>query len=147
MAYRKGTRALSGKPGKNYWQNKGDYNIHVTFDPSSNLLTGNEIITYYNNSPDTLKNYIIRLYPDLYKKGVPRLSTIKEKDLSNGVTIDSFRIGNEIISNFTDSQKAFQRTPILLSNQRIYFAAFKNPTFYWMALSGKYRITCTYRHG
>jgi hypothetical protein len=57
-AYRHGTRTTSGKPGKNYWQNKGDYNIHVTFDPFSNLLAGNEVITYYNNSPDTLKTII-----------------------------------------------------------------------------------------
>src|SRR6266446_5455304 len=88
-AYKHGTRTTSGKPGKNYWQNKSDYNIHVTFDPFSNLLTGNEDITYYNNSPDTLKEIIVRLYPDLYKKGVARLSIISEKDLSDGVTIDS----------------------------------------------------------
>ena len=43
-AYLKGTRATTGKQGKNYWQNRGDYTIHVNFDPSSNLLSGNEII-------------------------------------------------------------------------------------------------------
>jgi hypothetical protein len=119
-AYRHCTRTTSGKPGKNYWQNKGDYNIHVTFDPFSNLLTGNEVITYYNNSPDTLKEIIIRLYPDLYKKGVARLSAISEKDLSDGVTIDSFRIGNEITGNFSDPLHAFYLNTNLIIKPKEY---------------------------
>ena len=102
-AYRHGTRTPSGKPGKNYWQNQGDYDIHVTFDPSSNLLSGKEAVIYYNNSPDTLKELIIRLFPDLYKRGVLRLSAINEKDISDGVTIDSFYIGNEIPNNFSEA--------------------------------------------
>ena len=63
------TRTASGTAGKNYWQNRGDYSIKVNFDPVSNLLSGDEVITYYNNSPDKLNEIIIRLYPDLYKKG------------------------------------------------------------------------------
>ena len=67
------------------------------------------MITYYNNSPDTLKELIIRLYPDLYKKGVERLSEIADKDLNEGVIIDSLQIGNESINNFSNPQKAFHR--------------------------------------
>ncbi|MEP6948603.1 MAG: M1 family metallopeptidase [Ginsengibacter sp.] len=119
-AYSHGTRSASGKPGKNYWQNKGDYNLNVTFDPSSDLLQGDEVITYYNNSPDTLKKLLIRLYPDLYKKGVARLSPINEKDLNNGVSIDSFVIGNEIISNFSDSQKAFHKNILITIKPKEY---------------------------
>ena len=108
------TRTSTGKPGKNYWQNRGDYTIHVSFDPASNILSGSEIIKYYNNSPDTLKEFIIRLYPDLYKKGVTRLSEIDEKDLTEGVSIDSFQIGNELISNFSDPGKAFHKNTNLI---------------------------------
>jgi hypothetical protein len=64
-AYENGTRSPDGKPGKNYWQNFADYNIKVSFDPSTQLLKGSETISYENNSPDTLKEVIIRLYPDL----------------------------------------------------------------------------------
>ena len=106
-AYEKETRTMMGKPGKNYWQNKGDYNIRVNFDPATNLLDGDETITYYNNSPDSLKEVIIRLYPDLYKKGIHRESHISEKDLTGGVSIDSFIIGGEVIRNFSDEGKAF----------------------------------------
>ena len=108
------TRTSTGKPGKNYWQNRGDYTIHVSFDPASNILSGSEIIKYYNNSPDTLRGFIIRLYPDLYKKGVTRLSEIDEKDLTEGVSIDSFQIGNELISNFSDPGKAFHKNTNLI---------------------------------
>ena len=106
-AYAKNTRTIEGKPGKNYWQNRGDYSIRVSFDPVTNLLQGAETINYFNNSPDTLKEIIIRLYPDLYKKGINRLSNIDEKDLNNGVEIDSFKIEDENINDFNDSDKAY----------------------------------------
>ena len=112
-AYRNETRDRSGKPGKNYWQNRADYQISANFDPATQLLQGNEIINYKNNSPDTLEQIIIRLYPDLYKKGVARLSNIAEKDLGNGVQIESLRIGNENITSFSDSEKAYRAGTLL----------------------------------
>ena len=63
-AVERGTRTATGMPGKNYWQNKADYDIKVHFDPATQLLEGKQSITYYNNSPDTLKTIIIRLYPN-----------------------------------------------------------------------------------
>ncbi|MEO7316875.1 MAG: M1 family metallopeptidase [Ginsengibacter sp.] len=98
-AVERGTRTATGMPGKNYWQNKADYDIKVHFDPATQLLEGKQSITYYNNSPDTLKTIIIRLYPDLYKKGVERLSHIADSDLSEGVQISSFKIGQEQMEN------------------------------------------------
>ncbi len=55
QAYRKGTRAADGTPGKNYWQNQADYTLKVNFDPSTRLLSGTVDITYTNNSPETLE--------------------------------------------------------------------------------------------
>ncbi|HEY5391306.1 MAG TPA: peptidase, partial [Hanamia sp.] len=112
-AYKSQTRTDFGKPGKNYWQNFANYQIKVNFDPATQLLQGNETISYENNSPDTLREIIIRLYPDLYKKGVQRLSYIAEKDLNDGVQIESFRIGEESITNFQDRRKAFMRNTLL----------------------------------
>lgn len=113
-ALKNGTRTSTGKPGLNYWQNRGDYNIKVTFDPETNLLSGTETISYDNNSPDSLHEMIVRLYPDLYKKGVTRLSEIEEKDLNEGVVIDSFRIGNEVISDFSNPKKAYHKNTNLI---------------------------------
>ena len=108
-AYKKETRTATGKPGKNYWQNKADYNISVNFNPASQLLEGKETIIYFNNSPDTLKQMIIRLYADLYKKGAKRLSNIAEKDLNDGVQIDALKIGEESIQNFNDRKKSIHK--------------------------------------
>ncbi len=105
-AIENGTRTTTGKPGKNYWQNKANYDIKVQFDPATQMLQGKETITYYNNSPDTLKTIIIRLYPDLYKKGVERLSDIADSDQSDGVQITSFKIGEELMENLAKNKNA-----------------------------------------
>ncbi|RZL39101.1 MAG: peptidase, partial [Pedobacter sp.] len=38
--YNKETRSVSGKPGKNYWQNSSKYDLKVDFNPSTRLLKG-----------------------------------------------------------------------------------------------------------
>ena len=50
-------RTASGAPGHEYYQQKADYQINVELDEEKNILKGNEIITYTNNSPDVL-NYL-----------------------------------------------------------------------------------------
>src|SRR5688572_30510386 len=50
-------RTASGAPGPKYWQMRADYDIKCELDEVNNKLTGSEIITYYNNSPDVL-NYL-----------------------------------------------------------------------------------------
>ena len=106
-AVTKATRTSSGKPGNKYWQNSADYNIHANFTPATALLSGEETILYSNNSPDTLKRLIIRLYPDFYKKGVSRSGIIPDKDLNEGVSIEQLSIGGETITSFTDNKKAY----------------------------------------
>ncbi|HUR10206.1 MAG TPA: M1 family metallopeptidase [Flavitalea sp.] len=47
-------RTASGAPGPKYWQQRVDYDIKCELDENINKLTGSEIITYFNNSPDVL---------------------------------------------------------------------------------------------
>ena len=47
-------RTASGAPGHEYWQQRADYNIKVELDDEKQKITGQETITYYNNSPDPL---------------------------------------------------------------------------------------------
>jgi hypothetical protein len=61
-AYENQTRSMSGLPGSNYWQNQANYQIDVDFDPKSRLLKGKAQITYFNNSPDTLREIYINLF-------------------------------------------------------------------------------------
>ncbi len=50
-------RTASGAPGKEYWQQKADYEIKVELDDVKQRIIGSERITYINNSPDAL-NYL-----------------------------------------------------------------------------------------
>lgn len=47
-------RTASGAPGAQYWQQRADYQIEVKLDEDAQNISGNETITYYNNSPDKL---------------------------------------------------------------------------------------------
>lgn len=50
-------RTASGAPGHEYWQQRADYKINVFLDEKDLRIHGEEIITYFNNSPDIL-NYL-----------------------------------------------------------------------------------------
>jgi hypothetical protein len=93
--YAKGTRTRDGKPGINYWQNKADYLIKVNFDPKSRLLNGGVDIDYTNNSPDSLKEIIFKLYPNFYLKGNVRNMKINPEDLSDGVQIQKLSVNHQ----------------------------------------------------
>jgi hypothetical protein len=54
-------RTGSGAPGPRYWQQKADYDIDVELNEGSNSISGKEIITYTNNSPDVLKYLWLQL--------------------------------------------------------------------------------------
>ena len=92
MAINKGTRTATGEPGPHYWQNRADYRIRVSFDPATRLVRGSETITYTNNSPDSLQRLLFKLYPNLYKRGVPRLMGVMPEDLTDGVSIGEVSI-------------------------------------------------------
>ncbi|MEQ8426115.1 MAG: M1 family peptidase, partial [Cyclobacteriaceae bacterium] len=48
-------RTSSGAPGPNYWQQRADYDIAVELNDETQMITGTETITYYNNSPESLR--------------------------------------------------------------------------------------------
>jgi len=85
--YKKETRTLSGAPGKNYWQNTADYRIKVNFNPDTRELNGTVDIDYTNNSPDTLKELLFKLYPNFYKKNAMRNYRVDAADMGDGVKL------------------------------------------------------------
>ncbi|OGX88515.1 M1 family metallopeptidase [Hymenobacter glacialis] len=94
--FAKGTRAESGLPGPNYWQNTADYDLNVAFDPTTRRVAGTVAINYQNNSPDSLQQLWFKLYPNLYKKGAPRNRAISPEDIGDGVTISALTINGEV---------------------------------------------------
>jgi len=91
-AYSSETRSHEGIAGKNYFQNKADYQITAEFFPETKLLVGSEIITYKNNSPDTLSQIFVNLYQNIFKKGEARDSYIDPINIHNGVKIKNIKV-------------------------------------------------------
>lgn len=61
-------RTASGAPGKDYWQQRADYKIQVTLDDEKQRLSGEETITYYNQSPDVLSYVWVQLDQNMRAK-------------------------------------------------------------------------------
>ncbi|RMF71958.1 MAG: aminopeptidase, partial [Alphaproteobacteria bacterium] len=61
-------RTASGAPGPAYWQQKVDYVISVRLDEKAKTITGEETITYHNNSPDTLRYLWVQLDQNRFRK-------------------------------------------------------------------------------
>ena len=95
-AYAKGTRSMDGKPGKNYWQNHGEYTMEISVDPKTKMVSGTESIVYENNSNDTLSDLPIRFVNNLHKPSSPRRGSVSDDFLSNGLTITSLKIEGEV---------------------------------------------------
>ena len=94
-AYDNGTRSMDGVPGPEYWLNHSEYDIKVTLVPSKLLLKGSAEINYQNNSPDSLNKIVVRLFPNLYKKGASRDYNLNESDIHDGVIISFLSIDGE----------------------------------------------------
>jgi hypothetical protein len=97
-AYEDGTRSPDGKSGNEYWQNSTDYKIEVEVDPSTYEIIGSEEITYYNNSPDTLNRILLRLYPNVFKKGSARDYALIPEAVTDGVSITKISINGRTIN-------------------------------------------------
>ncbi|OGX85327.1 M1 family metallopeptidase [Hymenobacter glacialis] len=61
-------RTASGAPGKEYWQQRADYDIQVTLDDAKQAITGRETITYTNLSPDVLPYIWMQLDQNILDK-------------------------------------------------------------------------------
>lgn len=110
-AFQKQTRSFDGRPGKNYWQNHGHYDITVSAMPPDRTIHGTEQITYINNSPDTLRSLVFKLLVNIHKPGAPRLGGASPDYLTNGVEVDSFTIDGKSL--------AWNNDPSVFTNLRI----------------------------
>jgi Peptidase family M1 domain len=94
-AYKNGTRSMDGRPGKNYWQNRGRYDITITALPPDRNIKGHEKITYFNNSPDTLNNPVIKLFLNSHRPGAPIEIPAPKDYQTSGVHIDGFAVNGQ----------------------------------------------------
>jgi hypothetical protein len=127
-AVREGTRSRDGRPGPKYWQNHADYDISVRLDTAVKRLYGKEHVTYYNQSPDTITNIVIRLYQNKYKSGAIRDSEVNPGNIHEGIELDTMIINGEgvllnsdrVISNGTNLSIPLEHPLIFESNLSLY---------------------------
>jgi hypothetical protein len=109
-------RTASGAPGRDYWQQKVDYIIQVELNDENQSISGEEEITYLNNSPDGLDYLWVQLdqnmrgnssdTPLITNSGMPE--KISGKGLQNLTKDFDFVGGFKIIDVNTVNQKALK---------------------------------------
>jgi hypothetical protein len=95
QAFRNGTRSPDGRPGPHYWQNHGRYDITLTAMPPDRTIKGSEQITYFNESPDTLKEIVIRIILNFHKPEAVHYESMDTARFTTGVHIDHFAINGK----------------------------------------------------
>ncbi len=102
-------RTASGAPGRDYWQQKADYDIAVTLNDNNQSVSGTETITYHNQSPDQLKYLWLQLDQNMRAKdsNSPLVAssnmpdTISGKSLQQRITRDQDFDGGFKIASVT----------------------------------------------
>lgn len=84
-------------PHPGYWQQDVYYNIKANLDEQTWIIDGEEDLTYWNNSPDTLTFVYFHLYQNAYQPG----SYLDNLQLNNGVKAkygkyEAQRLGTEV---------------------------------------------------
>ncbi len=82
-------RTASGAPGPAYYQQQADYKIDVELDDKNSKLSGSEIITYSNNSPDNLEYLWIQLDQNQAKANT-QSSLVESEKINQVLPFDKF---------------------------------------------------------
>lgn len=93
-AFKAGTRDFSGKPGPKYWQLEADYTIQASLDPATQTITGSEKIVMHNNSPDDLKNIVLRLDHNIFRPEAMRGGSTPA-EATEGMVITSLKVAGQ----------------------------------------------------
>ncbi|MFN8484695.1 MAG: M1 family metallopeptidase [Anaerolineae bacterium] len=96
-AYDSGTRSPDGKPGPKYWQNHAAHDITIDVTPPNRTITGTQVITYTNNSPNALPAVLVRLYQNARLPQAVREQNYSPDFLTSGIHIDEFRMNGEAV--------------------------------------------------
>jgi hypothetical protein len=97
-AFDAGTRDLTGRPGRNYWQLQTDYVIKASIDPATQVLTGTETITLRNNSPEALSQIVLRLDHNIFRERVPFASSWRPSEQTEGMVVTRLVVGGEMVN-------------------------------------------------
>jgi hypothetical protein len=95
-------RAADGEPGPLYWQNRADYQLAARLDDKTNEVSGTEILTYTNNSPQKMDFLWMQLEQNLYKsdsRGSEMEAAIGSRNHSKGRIYEGYNIKSVSIND------------------------------------------------
>lgn len=95
-AFAAGTRDSTGKPGRNYWQLRTEYDINARIEPATHIVTGSETITVHNPSPADIVGIALRLDQNIYAPNVPRAESMPE--ITYGMRITKLTVNGQPVS-------------------------------------------------
>ena len=118
-AVERGTRTEDGEPGPRYWQQRADYVIEARVDAENHTVTGDEVITYHNNSPTPLPLLVLNLTQNFHAEGAVRM---EPAEVTGGVTIERVTVGGRELGPTTDN-----RTPGWLVEGTLMYVVLPRP--------------------
>lgn len=92
------TRSAGGQPGFAYWQNRADYKLSAKLNETTNEIFGTSIITYTNNSPDSMSFLWMYLDQNIFKEDSRGNAIIPIEGSRNGAQGQIFDGGFKIKS-------------------------------------------------
>jgi len=119
-------RSSSGAPGPAYWQQRADYDISVTLNDDTQVITGTETITYFNNAPEPLTYLWLQLDQNIEARGnmtqATKATTIRDsipaKHLSSALGETGYQ-GGYTIKSVKDAKGSPLRTLINYTMMRV----------------------------
>ncbi len=116
LEYRSATNPLywkNRKPVEGYWQQDVHYSIKAEINDSTDILSGMEELTYWNNSPYTISHVYFHLYnnantknsyaADLYKNNGYHLKFGKYRDQNLGTVVEKISINGQDLKTELDN--------------------------------------------
>ncbi|MGZ6018091.1 MAG: M1 family metallopeptidase [Phenylobacterium sp.] len=112
-------RSGSGAPGPAYWQNHADFNIAAKIDTGAHVLTGDETVTYTNNSPETLGFLWFQMDQNLYKRDSRGYAMfggrrVDPNQSTQGYVIDAVTVGGKPVSTVVSDTRMRVDLPVAL---------------------------------
>lgn len=86
------------KPFDGYWQQDVHYSIRARLDDKTDIVTASEILTYQNNSPDTLYEVYFHLYQNAFQPGSYMSELMHQGKVNTSYSrYESQKLGTEIL--------------------------------------------------
>lgn len=96
-------RTGAGAPGPAYWQNRVDFSIAARIDTATHVLSGEETVTYTNNSPEALDVLWFQMDQNLYRRDSRGYAMsggrrVDPKQSTEGFIVDAVTVGGKTVN-------------------------------------------------